>query len=88
MGSKNRLLPWLHQVLEPLDFESALDPFSGSGCVSYLLKAMGRRVVAADFLNFEPITFAQRRRNTGFDLRREAEENSDAGGDKRAHGDG
>ena len=46
------------------------------------------RTVVADFLNFEPITFAQRRRNTGFDLRREAEENGDAGGDKRAKGDG
>ena len=52
---------------------------------------MGRpviRTVAADFLNFEPITFAQRRRDTGFDLRREAKENGDAGGDKRAKGDG
>jgi hypothetical protein len=46
------------------------------------------RTVAADFLNFEPITFAQRRRNTGFDLRHETEENGDAGGDKRAKGDG
>ena len=46
------------------------------------------RTVAADFLNFEPITFAQRRRNIGFDLRCEAEESGDASGDKRAKGDG
>lgn len=52
MGSKKRLLPWIHQVLDPLDFESALDPFSGTGGVSYLMKSMGRRVVASDFLNF------------------------------------
>jgi adenine-specific DNA-methyltransferase len=52
MGSKRRLLPWIHDILAPLDFESALDPFSGSGCVAYLLKAMGKRVVATDFLNF------------------------------------
>jgi hypothetical protein len=52
MGSKNRLLPWIHSVLGTLDFETAADPFSGSGCVAYLLKAMGRRVVALDFLNF------------------------------------
>src|SRR5271165_6008431 len=52
MGSKKRLLPWIHQVLSTLDFESALDPFSGTGCVAYLMKAMGRRVVASDFLNF------------------------------------
>jgi DNA adenine methylase/adenine-specific DNA-methyltransferase len=52
MGSKNRLLPWIHSVLGTLDFETAADPFAGSGCVAYLLKAMGRRVVASDFLNF------------------------------------
>ena len=55
MGSKHRLLPWLHSVLESLDFESAADPFCGSGCVSYLLKSMGRRVVASDFLNFPAV---------------------------------
>ena len=46
------------------------------------------RTLAADFLNFEPITFVQRRRNTGFDLRCEAEENGDASDDKRTKGDG
>jgi len=52
MGSKKRLLPWIHQVLVQLDFETAIDPFSGTGCVAYLMKAMGRRVYASDFLNF------------------------------------
>jgi len=52
MGSKFRLLPWMHSVFSTLDFSSALDAFSGSGCVSYLLKCMGKRVVANDFLNF------------------------------------
>jgi adenine-specific DNA-methyltransferase len=52
MGSKKRLLPWIHQVLAQLDFEVACDPFSGSGGVAYLMKTMGRRVVASDFLNF------------------------------------
>ncbi len=51
MGSKRRLLPWIHGVLEGLDFETALDPFSGSGSVAYLMKAMGRRTVSSDFLN-------------------------------------
>src|SRR5208337_4450555 len=55
MGSKKRLLPWIHQVLSTLDFESALDPFSGTGCVAYLMKAMGRRVIASDFLNFSSL---------------------------------
>ncbi len=57
MGSKHRLLPWIHSVLDTLDFETAADPFVGSGAVSYLLKAMGKRVVASDFLNF-PATLA------------------------------
>lgn len=57
MGSKHRLLPWVHSVLDTLDFETAADPFVGSGCVGYLLKAMGRRVIASDFLNF-PTTLA------------------------------
>lgn len=52
MGSKRRLLPWIQQTLDGLDFESALDPFAGSGCVAYLLKCLGRRVIASDFLNF------------------------------------
>ena len=52
MGSKARLLPWIFETLSLLDFDSALDPFSGTGCVAYLIKAMGRRVVTSDFLNF------------------------------------
>ena len=55
MGSKHRLLPWIHSVLCTLDFETAADPFVGSGCVAYLLKAMGKRVTASDFLNFPAV---------------------------------
>ena len=51
MGSKKRLLPWIHDALAGLDFQTAMDPFSGSGSVAYLMKAMGRTVVATDFLN-------------------------------------
>lgn len=52
MGNKQRLLPWLHQAFARLTFDSALDLFSGSGSVAYLLKSMGKRVVANDFLEF------------------------------------
>ena len=55
MGSKHRLLPWIHSVLCTLDFETAADPFVGSGCVAYLLKAMGKRVTASDSLNFPAV---------------------------------
>lgn len=52
MGSKSRLLPWIHDIVAPLQFDSVLDAFSGSGCVSYLFKAMGKEVVSNDFLKF------------------------------------
>jgi DNA adenine methylase/adenine-specific DNA-methyltransferase len=52
MGSKYRLLPWILEVLSDLDFTTALDAFSGSGCVAYLLKCMGKRVITNDFLDF------------------------------------
>ncbi len=55
MGSKQRLLPWIFEVLQSLDFETALDAFSGSGAVAYLLKAMGRTVTANDTLNFSRV---------------------------------
>jgi adenine-specific DNA-methyltransferase len=55
MGSKHRLLPWIHGVLRGLNFETAADPFAGSGCVAYLLKTMGKRVIASDFLNFPAV---------------------------------
>lgn len=55
MGSKKRLLPWIFEILDNIDFESAMDPFSGTGSVGYLLKSMERRVVASDFLNFSSL---------------------------------
>ena len=52
MGSKYRLLSWIHGNLSNLNFDTALDAFSGSGCVSYLMKAMGKQTTSNDFLNF------------------------------------
>lgn len=52
MGSKHRLLPWLHGIFSRLDFETADDPFCGAGNVAYLLKTMGKSVRASDFLAF------------------------------------
>jgi len=51
MGSKRRLLTWIHDILSEIDFETSLDPFAGSNSVAYLMKAMGKRVIASDFLN-------------------------------------
>lgn len=55
MGSKFRLLPWIHETLAEIDFETATDAFSGSGVVSYLLKAMGKQVSANDTLSFPSV---------------------------------
>ena len=52
MGSKHRLLPWLYEIFSSISFRIALDAFSGSGCVAYLLKAMGATVTANDHLRF------------------------------------
>lgn len=52
MGSKHKLLPWIWETLAGLEFDSALDLFSGTASVAYLMKAMNKRVVANDFLNF------------------------------------
>jgi DNA adenine methylase/adenine-specific DNA-methyltransferase len=55
MGSKYRLIPHLAKVFAGLGGVSALDAFSGSGVVSYLLKACGYRVTANDFLAFPAV---------------------------------
>jgi adenine-specific DNA-methyltransferase len=58
MGSKYRLIPSLAEAFSELGGQTALDAFSGSGVVSYLLKSMGYQVSANDFLNF-PAAIAQ-----------------------------
>jgi adenine-specific DNA-methyltransferase len=58
MGSKYKLLPTLHGVFSELGGETALDAFSGSGVVAYLLKAQGYTVTANDFMHF-PATIAR-----------------------------
>lgn len=52
MGSKHAILPFIYEVMKDLAFTSVLDAFSGSGAVSYLLKAMGKAVAANDTLHF------------------------------------
>lgn len=58
MGSKYRLLPELGRVFSELEDGPALDAFSGSGVVSYLLRASGRAVISNDQLVFAR-TFAE-----------------------------
>lgn len=55
MGSKYRLIPHLAEVFTEVGGKTALDAFSGSGVVSYLLKTLGYKVTCNDFLNFPSI---------------------------------
>src|SRR4028118_2106419 len=48
MGSKYRLLPWIHDVLSELDFTTALDGFSGPGGLGFPLRSRGKQVIAND----------------------------------------
>lgn len=68
MGSKFRLLPWIYEILCQIDFNTAADAFSGSGCVSYLFKCMGKRVISNDFLNFCATIAAATTENPGVTL--------------------
>ncbi|WP_209328892.1 DNA adenine methylase [Lunatimonas salinarum] len=55
MGSKYKLIPWIYETFSSLEFESALDAFSGSGVVSFLLKSMNKKVYSNDFLHFSSV---------------------------------
>src|SRR6266487_5140267 len=52
MGSKHAIVPFIHEVMKDLEFDTVLDACSGSGAVSYLLKSMGKTVTSNDFLRF------------------------------------
>ena len=52
MGSKNAILPFLHETFRELEFTTVLDAFNGSGAVGYLLKSMGKAVTSNDLLHF------------------------------------
>jgi DNA adenine methylase len=52
MGSKQKLVPTIAQIISQLSPGTALDAFAGSGCIAYLLKEMGVQVTSNDFLKF------------------------------------
>lgn len=55
MGSKYKLLGELDQVFSSVPPGSALDAFSGSGVVSYLMKTRGWAVTSNDFMEFPSV---------------------------------
>ena len=54
-GSKRKLLPELKNIFTQLSFDTALDGFSGTAAVSYLLKWMKKTVTANDILGFNQL---------------------------------
>jgi len=52
MGSKQAILPFIVEHIKRLSFSTAMDALSGSGCVAYAMKCLGKRVVANDFHKF------------------------------------
>lgn len=58
MGSKEKLLPYIKDVVGQFKFDTALDLFSGSGVVGYLFKTMGKQVYSNDYMAMNA-TFAK-----------------------------
>lgn len=50
MGSKSKLLYEIWRVSSRFEFDSVIDLFSGSGTVSYMYKAQGKRVISNDYM--------------------------------------
>lgn len=58
MGSKNKLLSEIWAVASQFEFDTAIDLFSGSGIVGYMLKSHGKAVVSNDYMSMSS-TFAK-----------------------------
>jgi adenine-specific DNA-methyltransferase len=55
-GSKRKLVGWIAQSLQTLEFSTVLDAFGGTGTISYLLKRMGKQVTYNDILKCNCVT--------------------------------
>ena len=58
MGSKKKLLPSIYKIASELEYDTAVDAFSGSGVVSYLFKTLGKNVISNDHMHMSS-TFAK-----------------------------
>jgi len=54
-GSKYKILEWIKEQLQDLDYETVLDLFSGSASTSYLFKTLGKEVWCNDYLKCNQI---------------------------------
>jgi adenine-specific DNA methylase len=51
-GSKTKLVDWIWENVEDLDFTTCLDAFGGTGAVAYRFKRTGKQVTYNDLLRF------------------------------------
>ena len=51
-GSKLKLVHWIWDNIKGLEFDTALDAFGGTACVSHMLKGKGKQVTYNDALKF------------------------------------
>lgn len=58
MGSKSKLLSEIWAVASQFEFDTAIDLFSGSGAVGYMLKSQGKTVISNDYMAMSA-TFAK-----------------------------
>jgi DNA adenine methylase len=58
MGSKNKLLSEIWAIASQFEFDTAIDLFSGSGVVGYMLKSHGKAVISNDYMAMST-TFAK-----------------------------
>jgi adenine-specific DNA-methyltransferase len=54
-GSKSKIINWLITQLYPLEFQTCLDAFGGTGVVAYALKKLGKSVTYNDILRFNSL---------------------------------
>lgn len=50
MGAKTKILPYIRDIIRKFECDTVLDLFSGSGVVSYMLKAEGKEVWTNDYM--------------------------------------
>lgn len=56
MGSKNKIIHDIWDIIGKYEFNSFFDAFAGSNVVSYFLKTKGKRVITNDFMAISHIT--------------------------------
>lgn len=68
MGSKNKIIHEIWDILKNYEFNSFFDAFAGSNVVGYFMKTKGKRVFTNDFMMISHITSKAIIENSGVNL--------------------